>query len=219
MDKNIMQKRSQIGAILLAFLFLLISTSIQAGTLTGKFSFKKRAPRGVLIYFSEDRSLKVAGVVDQLNTNFKQSIVISSKGSKVVFKNSDSINHNIYANDREAKVNFDIGLAPPQSTFQKKVTWNNGKLVRISCKIHPKMRAWVASISSKYSTTITFQRKQKRASFIISNIPDHLSKVIVWMPGYSPIEIAIKKGDTQKITLRKKRKKKKKRGTLTLTRS
>jgi len=36
---------------------------------------------------------------------------VGAKGTHTSFFNSDTINHNIYANDKEANVNFDIGLA------------------------------------------------------------------------------------------------------------
>ena len=77
--------------------------------------------------------------------------------------NSDAINHNIYANDAEAKVNFDIGLASPGTEFQQTITWEENTFIRISCKIHPKMRAWVGSVSSKYHTEVKFSKKQKKS--------------------------------------------------------
>lgn len=187
-----------------------------AGTLTGDFVFKKRPPRGALIYFMEDRSLKTETNIDQKNTAFTKTIAVGAKGSTVKFFNSDTINHNIYANDRESQVNFDIGLAPPGSSFEQKITWEEGTMVRISCKIHPKMRAWIASVPSKYHATVTFPRKTKKLSFEITDVPDSISKIKIWMPGYNAIEVDLPKGNSKAVELKRK---KKKRGTLTLARN
>ncbi len=189
--------------------------TLHAGSLAGNFAFKKKAPKGALIYFSEDQSLSTPANVDQKNTAFVESIVVGAKGNEAIFKNSDSINHNIFANDSELGVSFDIGLAPPGSEFKQPISWESGKMIRISCKIHPKMRAWVASLTSKYHHTVTFKKKQKKVDFEIEDVPDNLSKLVVWMPGYDPIDVAIKPGETQEVKLIRK---KKTRGTLTLTR-
>jgi len=209
----------KIGSAIIFALFYASScivsfTSLQARELIGTFLFKKRTPRSALIYFPEDQSAKLQAMVDQKNTRFMQSIVLGSKGEKVLFKNSDTINHNIYVDDREAKVQFDIGLAPPGSTFEQEITWDEGTVLRLSCKIHPRMRSWVASISSPYNRVIKFKRKKKKKSFKIINIPEHLRRVKIWIPGYDALELQLSPGKAKKVFITKK---KKKRGILKLT--
>lgn len=211
-----MTLKMKLASLITLFLFVGASSMAFGGTLTGELKFKKRAPKVALIYFPQDNGLKQDAVVDQMNTAFTSLIAVGSEGAEAVFNNSDTINHNIYANDKETKVNFDIGLASPGSVFKQKITWGDGKMVKISCKIHPKMRAWVASLSSQYFTVVQFKKKQKKAQFEIPNLPDSVSQVRIWMPGYPVMDLEIGSGKTVSETLTRK---KKKRGTLTLKRS
>lgn len=204
-------------SIFLIGLFLSTGVTLSLGsTLKGTLSFSKRAPNVVLVYFSEDQSLQQDAVIDQKNTAFTTPLAVGNKGANAVFNNSDSINHNIFANDKAYKVNFDIGLAAPGSVFENEITWESGQIVKISCKIHPKMRAYIGSISSKYYQIIPFKKKQKKALIDLADVPENLTKVTIWMPGYDTLNIDLPIGTTEKIELKRK---KKKRGTLTLTRS
>lgn len=161
--------------------------AVFADTLEGTFTFTKRAPKVALVYFPEDESLPVdtSTLVDQKNEQFTKRLLVTRKGVKATFQNSDAFNHNIFAHDEKAEVN------------------------------HPKMRLWIASISSRYYQTIEFEKKAKTASFTIENIPETLSKIKVWMPKYDPAEGALKAGETREISLVRK---KKPRGVLQLTR-
>jgi hypothetical protein len=197
-------------------LLLLGCLTAQAGTLSGEFKFKKKPPKIAVVYFSEDHSLKKDPLVDQKNKKFTQKVVVGAKNSAMIFKNSDSVEHNIFAHDRKKKVNFDIGLAPPNSKLKEIISWDHESAVQIGCKIHPKMRAWVFSLDSQYNKAITFNRKKKKLKFDIPNVPDNLSKIKVWIPKYKAIEVDLKKGSSVDIELKRKKKKK---GTLHLVRN
>ncbi|PON15010.1 hypothetical protein C2W62_26060 [Candidatus Entotheonella serta] len=190
--------------------------AVFADTLEGTFTFTKRAPKVALVYFPEDESLPVdtSTLVDQKNEQFTKRLLVTRKGVKATFQNSDAVNHNIFAHDEKAGVKFDIGLMAPGGSVQQEITWEE-QVVRCGCKIHPKMRLWIASISSRYYQTIEFEKKAKTASFTIENIPETLSKIKVWMPKYDPAEVALKAGETREISLVRK---KKPRGVLQLTR-
>lgn len=185
-------------------------------TITGEFTFNKKAPKSALIYVVGDTSLNQPAIIDQKNNQFVQPIVVGKKGTNVQFVNSDTINHNVFANDKKKNVNFDIGLALPGSSFEETITWEEGELVRISCKIHPKMRAWVGSMSSKYFKILTFERKQKQASFVMEGVPTSLQTIRVIIPGYDEITAQITSGNTVTVDVSRK---KKKRGTIKLQRS
>ena len=200
-------------AIAISILFPIFAFST---TITGEFTFNKKAPKGVLIYVVGDTSLNQPAIIDQKNNQFVQPIVVGKKGTNVQFVNSDTINHNVYADDKKKNVNFDIGLALPGSSFEERITWEEGELVRISCKIHPKMRAWVGSMSSKYFQILTFERKQKQASFVIEGVPSGLQTIRVVIPGYDEITTEISVGNTVTVDVNRK---KKKRGTMKLQRS
>ncbi len=189
-----------------------------ADVLSGEFIFIKSVPKGALLYFdtTTKTSVPIESIVDQQNKEFSQQIVVGSQGSVITFQNSDTINHNIYANDQEHKVNFDVGLAPPGSSFQQSVTWKHGTAIRISCKIHPRMRAWLFSLDSPYYKTIKFEKKVKQISFQMLDLPENVSKFHVWIPSYQEITLDIKPRESQEIDLMRKGKL---RGTLKITRS
>ena len=86
-----------------------------ADTLEGTFTFTKRAPKVALIYFPEDQSLSadVETVVDQKGQKFTKQILVTTQGVQASFQNSDTVNHNIFTDDKKAGVKFDVGLMPP----------------------------------------------------------------------------------------------------------
>ena len=188
-----------------------------ADTLHGTFTFAKKAPQVALIYWPEDTSLPTSRptVIDQQNKQFTQKLYVAPQGGHALFKNSDSISHNIFVNDKKAGVQFDIGLMQPGDNHTKEVEWNE-KVVRCGCKIHPKMKSWVASISSRYYKIIEFKKGQKEFQFSMNTFPEHLTKVKVWMPKYKEIELSIASGASKKVDLEKKGKPA---GALTLTRN
>ena len=172
--------------------------SVFADILAGEFTFAKKAPDGALIYLPEDNSLsKKEAVIDQIDKEFTQSIVVGKKDLQATFKNSDTINHNIYVSDTDHNISFDIGLAVPGSIFQQKITWEEGINIKIGCKIHPQMRAWIVSLASKYHHILRFQDEQKTGQLEME-APSNFSKVRVWMPGYDLVELEIKKGESKR---------------------
>ena len=185
-----------------------------AGALRGEFVFEGKAPEVALVYFPEDNSLTsaTAPTLDQAEKTFTPALAVGPKGAKITFKNSDSIAHNIFADDKEANVKFDVGLLNAGSEAVQDMQWEN-TVVKCSCKIHPQMRAWIASISSQYYKIVDLD---KGKSFDLSSIPDHLSVVKVWLPNYDPVEFTLQHGESQDIELKKKSKAA---GTLKLSRN
>ena len=176
-----------------------------AGGLTGEFNFTKKPPSVALVYFMEDNSLKGSGpTVDQKDKQFVEKIMVGSSGNKIKFMNSDSVDHNIYANDSKTGANFDAGLVSPGQTSQAKVTWKRDEVVKIGCKIHPKMQAYIANISSAYFKVVEFDAKKTGESFSLSGAPDKLTKVRVWFPKQDPIEVDIKKGESKQVDILEK---------------
>ena len=148
---------------------------------------------------------------------FSKKIIVVPKATTISFKNSDVIDHNIFADDKDANVKFDAGLVAPGNDAKQPSTWPEGTIIRIGCKIHPKMRSYVAVASSAYFAEVEFDSKVKKTPFEIKDVPDSLTKVNIWLPRYEKIEVAIKKGETKTVEL-KKPGKTKVYGTVTLTR-
>ena len=192
------------------------SHTVLADTLNGAFTFQKKPPSVALLYFSEDTSLssQINTVIDQKDKQFSQKLYVTTKGTNAIFKNSDSINHNIFADDKKSGVKFDVGLMQPNGSNVHEVEWE-GKVVKCGCKIHPKMKTWIASISSKYYKIIEFDRSKKELVFDMNGFPESLSAIKLWMPRYEPIELKLSKGESHTVELKKRGKIY---GTLNLTR-
>ena len=206
---------NRLGVFILLFVFL-ESTAV-AGSLEGKFDFKKRPAKGAVIYFSDDSSASTERevIVDQTKKQFNELIVVAPKGAKVRFKNSDAVRHNVYARNKAHNVKIDIGFLKPGEEKTQEVGWNEGIAAKMKCKIHASMQAWVFLTSSQYYKAIDFKRK-KKTSFVINDVPDSLSKITIWMTDLKkPLEVELPIGQTIEIKLKKR---KKVRGTLTLTR-
>lgn len=199
-----MQRKQRYARFGLSLFMLcgLFHSTVLASTLKGELTFSGKTPEAGLIYFSEDKdpAPKKAPFMNQKDKAFSEKLVVSSKGSQVVFKNSDFLGHNIYADDSDANVKFDVGLMSPGVEATQKVDWDDA-VVKCSCKIHPGMKAWIASIASRYYKVLNFQPEAKSLTFEIASVPSQYSKVKVWFPNYPTQEFQIKRGESKQIDL------------------
>ena len=127
----------------------------------------------------------------------------------------DDVQHNVFINEKEPSVNIDIGLADPKTKNIQALSWPNGSMVKMSCKIHPRMVSYMASIDSKYVQTMDFE-KNKDLKFTIPEVPNKFTTLKILIPRYDPLEISDIKGKFSKsFDLTKD---KKKQGQITITR-
>ncbi|MDB5047363.1 MAG: hypothetical protein JWO30_434 [Fibrobacteres bacterium] len=177
-------------------LTLCLAASAGADTLTGTFSFEESPPSVALVYFSEDHSRSKASktVVEEKNKQFLEKMVVGAKGTEIVFKNSDSVEHDLYVNDPKTKVNSNAGVVSPGEVTRVAMNWDEGEVARVGCKIHPRMQAYVANISSSHYAIVEFKSTDRKTGFKIENIPEGLSRVRVWFPKHEAIEADLKEG-------------------------
>lgn len=187
------------------------------GTLAGTFAFTESPPSLALIYFTDDHSLgkPAQAVLVQKDKKFDRKMAVGAKGSKVVFKNSDSVEHNIFANDPAAGVNFDAGLLPAGQDAKVDLSWEDGMVVKIGCKIHPRMQAYVANTAGSHFEVVEFKPTDRAGEFKIEGVPDAASKVRIWFPKHDVLEVTLEKGKSAKLDITEKGKVD---GTLSLTR-
>jgi plastocyanin len=77
--------------------------------------------------------------VDQKDKEFSQTEITIKPGEKVVFKNSDTVTHNVFSN---SKVNpFTIKIQQPGSSST--VQFDQEGVTEVRCAIHPKMKLLV----------------------------------------------------------------------------
>ncbi|HLP42521.1 MAG TPA: hypothetical protein VK465_13515 [Fibrobacteria bacterium] len=189
-----------------AITFLSLFGAAFPGTLNGTFTFTDSPPNLALIYFTDDHSLgkPAQTVISQQDKQFDQKMIVGAQGTKVVFKNSDNVDHNIYANDLKTGVNFDAGLLPPGQDAKVDLSWDDGKVVKIGCKIHPRMQAYVANTAGSHSQVVEFKPTDRTGIFKLEGVPDGASKLRVWFPRHDVLEVTLEKGKSAKLDITEK---------------
>ncbi len=143
--------------------------SVHAETLTAKLTFDKKPPKaGVLFIPGEGEAIKAE--LNQSDKKFSSKLVVVSPNGSLTFKNSDSLDHNIFANDVKKGVKFDVGLMPERAEITQEVDWSTDMLVRVGCKIHPTMKAYVANIQAKVYEALEFEKKVKEYDYTLENV-------------------------------------------------
>jgi len=197
------------------FLVLVSPCSTQAGELKGTISFEGRPPFAALLYAVNGQQSQASALIDQKDREFTQRMVVSGVGREIAFQNSDDVDHNIYANDIKNKASFDVGLMPPGSSSKVTADWNENVLVRIGCKIHPKMRSYIATVNSKHYQVLEFNKNAKTFAVAIAQLPDDASTFKLMLPKYDTLEVSLAIGESKTVTITKKGRA---RGTMTLQR-
>lgn len=187
-----------------------------ADTITAKLSFTKKPPRAGVLFAADgnQQSIKTE-VVDQSNKQFDDHIYVISPETEITFKNSDSMDHNIFARGDDNATGFDIGLIPPKGEKSQSLAWGITAFERLGCKIHPKMRAYMASVPNSAYLAIPFKQAGLADAYTLT-IDDSTTKVGLLLSGYAPIEATIAKGETVEMDITKRDKI---RGKLTLSRT
>lgn len=176
---------------LVAVICLSISSLANAKDYSVSFKFDKRPPKVALIYIPAETGDKTNAEVDQLNKQFTTKMVVASPGSAVSFKNSDTVDHNIFASDASVGAQFDVGLMAPGGERDVDIDWSEDSIVRVGCKIHPKMRTYIAAVKSRYEKVVEFSPAEKEFSVTLGNLPADANKIVIRIPKYDTIEIDI----------------------------
>jgi len=184
-------------------------------TITAELIFTKRPPFSGVLYVSDDKNNLSTITVDQKDTQFTKKLQVSALGQNITFNNSDEVDHNIFANNTKINAVFDVGLMTPGSTANIELNWKQNSLARIGCKIHPKMRAYIANITSNYYQVLPFEKKVKIYQVTINDVPSNLTSLNLLMPGYKIMQFQLQSGESKELAVSKKGKQ---RGTLKLSR-
>lgn len=177
------------------------------------FEFTSRTPFTGVVYGTTGHD-KQQNTVDQKNKQFDKPLYIVDKNNAVIFKNSDATDHNIYANDVRSGVKFDVGLLPANGEKTLNIQqWPDDVFVRVGCKIHPKMRAYLANIETQNYQALDFDMANKTASTEITLNTDETG-ISVWFAGYQPLTYSIDRDKPVSFAINRKGKQ---RGTITIT--
>ena len=131
-------------------------------------------------------------------------MVVVPVGQSVKFKNSDAVDHNVFANDRKQNAKFDVGLMNPGGEKDITVDWQENTIVRVGCKIHPKMRTYIATVNTPYYQVLEFSKNSNEYNFKIDNVPENATSVILHIPKYDLIELDFSEDKAWELPIVKK---------------
>lgn len=179
----------------------LLSSTVHAGTVEGVLTFEKRNPYVALAYFSDaaDGGPDVCGTLDQKDKAFSEMLVVGKTGCDIQFHNSDDTDHNIFANDLESGVGFDVGLIPPGGDASTVVNWNEGRLVRLGCKIHPKMVSYIANLPTKRYTIIEFESGDLETKFAVADVAAESVQFELVLEPLDQVSVTLKPGESVEV--------------------
>lgn len=205
-----------IKSLMILLYTLCISSISYADVITGEIIFDKRPSKAGVFYEYKDDFSKINGEINQKNKKFVEKVGVASHLGSLELYNNDEFEHNIFANDIKHNIKFDIGLMSPGSNISLQTDWQPNTLVRIGCKIHPKMRSYIANIPSDNFVSFEFNKKQKQVPIELKNISKSAKRFVFLLAGMENTEIILLKGETKSFDVIKKGKKA---GTITLTRA
>lgn len=183
----------------------LLSLPAQAADqLSGQISFSSRPAVVAVLYVPGAGAHNETPVVDQVDKQFAESLVVVSPGQAVEFKNSDAVDHNIFANDIRKNARFDVGLMPPGGEQSIPADWDENTLVRVGCKIHPKMRMYIASLEARFHKVIEFDSRTREYPLTLTGVPSDADTLVVRIPKYDVVELDLRKGSQWTVALTKK---------------
>ena len=112
---------------------LLFSGGLCAETLTADIVFDKKPPKVGVLYVPGSGA-PINGELNQQDKKFLSKMVVVSPNSTISFKNSDSVDHNIFANDMKTGVRFDVGLMNAFDFGQAQARLDNANATAIRTK-------------------------------------------------------------------------------------
>jgi plastocyanin len=150
-------------------------------TLYGSVSFIGMPPSAMIVYFPEDRlGTDLSPRVDQIAKTFLTPMTVARPGETVFFRNSDSINHNIYISNPQSLEEVDLGVAKPGVELSTKITWPINSLINVGCKIHSQMKMQLFVTDSAYYTVVPLPRRYDLSThFTIAGVPNNYRQVSV----------------------------------------
>ncbi len=125
-------------------------------------------------------------VLDQKDCRYSPHIIAGKKGSTLVIKTSDPINHNIHTYSFENDP-MNLMFTPGQ---EEEMDLDEPEVIKVECDLHSWMVAWiVVTPNSKYSIS------KKDGSFEIPDIPAGTYKVKAWHEALGDLRQTVKIGD------------------------
>lgn len=116
--------------------------------------------------------------MNQKDKLFSPHVLPVTVGSKVAFKNEDTIFHNVFSLSRPN--DFDGGLYKDGSSYSK--TFDNPGAVQVLCNIHAQMLGYIVVVDSPW-----FAQAAGSGRFSIRNVPAGSYELLAWHEGTSDV--------------------------------
>lgn len=198
-----------------ALLVFVFAHSAFAGELTGKLVFDKKAPFAGVLFVADNAAGPNKTTIDQMDKQFTSKLAVVGQGGTLEFSNSDTFQHNIFANDKKTGIKFDVGLMQTGQKVDVSADWSDNTMTRVGCKIHPKMRTYVANIQSSAYQVFEFEKKVN-AYDVKLNSSSSVNEFVLMIPKYDQLTFTLAPGEEKTLEVTRKGKKK---ATLTIKHS
>ncbi len=179
----------------------------KTGTITGIVKVFRARHSGDVVAYLEGESLKKEypppekhTVLDQKNLVFIPRVLPIFKGTTVDFRNSDDVQHNVFAPGKVEKFNLGTWSLGGVRDY----TFNKPGEIVILCNVHSEMVAYIIILENPY-----FAKTDEKGNFRIENIPPGTYVLKTWHERMKsvPQEVTIAKGEIKEIHLELKKRK------------
>ncbi|WP_435274178.1 hypothetical protein ACMAZF_12675 [Psychrobium sp. nBUS_13] len=189
---------------LFLFLFLLNITQAIADEVSFNFKFIESTPKFGLILVENNKKIESDTIIDQKNKKFIKKFFVSNNGGEISIKNSDKYGHNVYINDRINSFKYDSGLIKQGDLKKTNLNIDDNRMIRVGCKIHPRMKSYIIKSKSNNYKEILFSEKNKEHKFKLDRINENENTFKVFIPNLNPITFTAIKGELKELEIIKK---------------
>lgn len=181
-----------------------VSPASRADTITVDLYFDRLIPFTGILYVPTKSPEPVSTSVDQVGKRFTERISIGSPDGEFTFMNSDSFEHNVFVDEPASNAIFDVGLMQPGEVASMRAEWTPDTLVRMGCKIHPRMRAYLANVRADSFTVFERARNTREYQLTLDDVPADVDHIKLLLAGFDPMEIRLAPGEKQDLVMTRK---------------
>lgn len=120
-------------------------------------------------------------MVEQIKREFIPHVSVAQVGSKLVFRNSDSVDHNVLSKDDCCAMDEDLAEG---ADYERAL--GTAGVAEVICRIHPEMSAYVVVVPSPYFVKTKVEREEVdgkkvyRATYELPDVPPGEYTLHVW---------------------------------------
>jgi len=184
-------------------LFLLSVTQAGADEVNFGFEFINFKPSDGLILVENNNLSHDDIVIDQKGKKFINNFFVLNNDGDLLIRNSDKYGHNVYINDRVNDIKYNSGLIKKGDSKKVKIDINRNSIVRVGCKIHPRMKSYIVKSKSNKFKEVKFFKNNNENKFKIVDVTEEESNFNIFIPNVNPIFFEINKGESKEFKLEK----------------